>query len=239
MWPYEYYKSIEEIICAVEFPGISTFSSKKISNEVLVDELYDSCENLVKAFHRYTSFADALTFFALEHHYFTEEELNDVEPPILLRLESITDFLKVSPIEYSLAKIDYNDKINSGEFCSMIDQLKFYNITDCELLAKAWGQYSDSFYKEYNVDPYLFMSLSQLAETIMFRHYPESCMPMITFPEEYTWLNQEIREFGVKGGLSACFKRHAQIKYDARYPETVLKVPNGKRITLIEQLGIF
>ena len=83
----------------------------------------------MKAFHRYTFLADALTFFGLEHHYFTEE-LNDIEPTILLRLESITDFLKVAPVEYSLAKIDYKDKINSGEFCSMLDQLKFYNITE-------------------------------------------------------------------------------------------------------------
>jgi hypothetical protein len=236
MWPYEYYKSIEEIICAIEFPAISTFSKKSNGENNFLDEFCDVCENLIKVFSRYTCFADALTFFGIESHHFTKTELADTEHPMII-LKEVQNCLKVSPLAYSFAKLDYIDKLNSGNFCSMYDQLKFYNITDCELLAKAWAKYTESFYHEYNVDPFLFMSLSQLAESIMFMHYPDNCMPMITFPNEYTWLNQEIRQFGIKGGLSACFKRHAQIKFDAKYPDTVFKVPNGRRVALIEQLG--
>lgn len=78
---------------------------------------------------------------------------------------------------------------------------------------------------------------SQLAQTILFQHYPKHIIPIISMSKEYTWLNKEIRK-NLFGGLSAVFCRHAQIEKDESFPQEVYQTPNGSQITKIQQLGM-
>ena len=81
---------------------------------------------------------------------------------------------------------------------------------------------------------------SQLAQTIMYRHYPQNFLQTITFDNEFTWLNKEIRK-NLFGGLAACFTRHAETAtgdINESFPPVVYKTPNGSPVRLISQLDV-
>ena len=185
------------------------------------------------------NFGEYLDFFGLPKEKFTEEDLSDPLGPEGEFMEHLEEFIMISPKLYLEAKLNFLDKIEKGEWTCMLDQLEFYNVLDCMVLSQAWNSYTKLFYEEFTVDPYLYMSLSQLAETVLFRHYPENCLKMISFSEEFTWLNKEIRSKNLHGGLSAVFDRHKSTFYDSRFPKCVTETPNGSRVNLIQQLGNF
>ena len=228
LWPYLYYKSIDEIKSAVTFPPIIAFTKKKTANALKeLVEVYNSKPDLV-------SFGSCLHYFGIDTTKFTNDELGSKE---LIPLDQIEDDLKVSPLAYAMCKDNFDNNIGSGLWTSMLDMLRQYNLIDCHILQEAWKAYCDLFYEVLGVDVQLYMSLSQLAQTVLFKYYPTGASPVITIGQKFTWLNKEIRS-NLCGGLSAVFHRHASIKMNPHYPKSVFFTPNNSRVRKICQLDI-
>ena len=228
LWPYLHYKSIAEITSAVTFPPIHVFSMKKIENAIEeLKEVYNSKPELL-------NLEMCLNYFGIDTNKYSQDELSSNK---LVKLDEIQENLKISPLAYALCKDKFDNNIESGLWTSMLDMLRQYNLVDCHILQEAWKAYCDSFYKELDVDVQLYMSLSQLAQTILFKYYPAESSPVMTIGQKFTWLNKEIRS-NLCGGLSAVFHRHASIKMNPKYPKSVFFTPNNSRIRKICQLDI-
>ena len=182
------------------------------------------------------NFCDLLQYFGIPSDTFTQDELNDCQLPTS-KLDCLKKFLKMPPSAYVDCKENFLKKVRSGDWSSMMDQLKYYNILDCKLLQKAWLKYTELFFNEFAVDAQQKISLSQLAQTILFKHYPKTEIPIITIGQDFTWLSQEIRG-NLFGGLAAVFCRHAQTTADSKYPEVAYKTPNGDPVKKIQQLDV-
>ena len=76
-----------------------------------------------------------------------------------------------------------------------------------------------------------------MAQSVLFRHYPANCLPVITLGPDYHWLNSELRA-NLFGGLSAVFHRHVDTSYDPNRPISVSHTPNGSRVKKIQQLDV-
>jgi hypothetical protein len=233
IWPYTHYKTLAQIKDDKDFPPINVFChtacGDKIGNfeDVAIDlYLWKDTGN----------FMECLDFFGLPSSEFTEEELSCICTPPRERLFHLESSLKIDPEIYVRAKRKFRNKIKSGEWTCMLDQLRYYNELDCELLGKAWEKYTKHFYEEFHVDVFMHMSLAQLSESTLFRHYPKNCLPMFSFSETFTWLNKEIRANNF-GGLSACFDRLCLTNNNHNFPKSVSETPNGSSIHRITQLG--
>ena len=233
-WPYTYYQNIAEIDDATDFPPITAFD-KSPGPDPIEDFLWQY-ELLVDIDDRVTNFGGMLNYFGIPSDDFTELELSSTRAPES-KIHVIVKHLKMPPFDYVECKENFEDKIKSGEWATMMDQLEYYNVLDTKLLAQAWMSYTELFYTEFGVDPQGFMSLSQLAQAILFSFYPKNSMPMFTFDEKLTWLNRDIRK-NLYGGLSAVFCRHAQTDVDEKYPALTYQTPNGSRVKNIQQLDV-
>jgi len=181
------------------------------------------------------NFGGFLDYFGIPSKEFTDSELQQSICP-KNKSEILLQYLKMCPKKYVEIKSNFDTRIQNGSWSSMMDQLEIYNLLDCQLLQEAWEKYTDLFYEEFQVDAQEYMSLSQLAQSILFRHYPVDAIPMITLPREFTWLNREIRN-NLYGGLAAVFSRHAETSTNSDFPSSVYHTPNGSPIVKIQQLG--
>ena len=233
VWPYGLYKTVDEIRQAESFPPITDFC--KVDLEDPMDE-YAEATIFMVGYDISETFGDELDFFGIPRDDFTASELERFFCPSG-KAHLVESHLKISPLKYMHSKMDFDEKVKSGIWTSMLDQLRHYNLLDCQILMHSWHKYTDLFYTEFGVDPQQYMSLSQLAQTVLFQHYPKNHLPIVSFSESYTWLNKELRG-NLFGGLSAVFSRHAQIENDSKFPKCAMTVPNGSPITKIQQLDV-
>ena len=140
VWPYRFYQKIDEIENAKNFPPIGVFENDGSKNKV------SEFENLLGEFEDQNSI---LTYFGIFDPVLFQnpmEKWGNVEKSYL------EDILKISPQNYFIAKNRFLGKIGSGEWKSMLDHLRFYNLNDCLVLQETWKRYCETFYSTYNVD---------------------------------------------------------------------------------------
>ena len=217
IWPYTFFKDIDVIKNTTTFPSISVFDS---SDEDFYSEYLECCLILISR----NETIDPLQWFGLPSDF-------DSESPDRSKI------LPISPKKYMKCKENFDSKIRTGEWTSMLDQLSYYNILDCKVLERTWAKYSELFFEKFNIDIFENLSLSHIAQTLLFKKYPENVQTMTSFSEKYTWLNKEIRQ-NLCGGLAAVFSRHAQTGWDENLDREAVTVPNGDPIRLIEQFDI-
>lgn len=225
LWPYTFYSSIQEIKDATTFPPIHVFEPQK--NTDFITEFYIVA---IKLNFDHDD-VDPLEWFGIPDEFFENSDIDDFNEN---DKKTLATYLKVSPEDYYQAKMRFLEKLASGEWCSMLDQLKFYNIIDVKLLQEIWRRYSDHFYWKFGVDVQDHMSLSQCAQTILYKNFPRFASPIVTFSEDYGWINRDIRK-NLVGGLACCFTRHAQTFPDSKYPKSVYTAPNGDQLKYIIQ----
>ena len=139
IWPYEYFKNIDEIYNCTEYPPISAFYSslRKIGNNVIKDQWENLSANFVSA-------EEKLQFFGLES--FDAEKIY------------------ISPKDYYEAKNEFQDKTMMGEWRSMLCVLEDYNIKDCKILYMAMTNFISMVRLAFNADVLTKMTLPGLAE---------------------------------------------------------------------------
>ena len=103
---------------------------------------------------------------------------------------------------YINSKIDFNRKISSKEWTNFENYLSFYNCRDVDILVKGINGYISLFSNEFNTSPLQSMSMPSFASRLSFRLYDKSLSSVFTFSDAFGWVNAEIREHGLNGGIT-------------------------------------
>ena len=230
-----YYKDITTVAEDKEFPPMVVFESQEITipaEDVL--EQFDECSLVIALTDDDGTLGHILSWFGLPLEMFDANEIRltgEIPPATESKLLKI---FKMEPSLYFDAKMHFKEKMEAGVWNSMLDQLKEYNVRDCLVLQQTWEKFSALIYEKFAVDVQQTLSLSQLAQQVLLKHYPRQVAPIMSLSKEYTWFNKEIR-LNLFGGLAAVFHRHVQTKVDANLPPTAYTTPNGQHIKVIRQ----
>ena len=139
LWPYEHYKSEDEIHHAIDYPSISAFHSSLCrqnqddKNEAEFEELRE----------KFSSVEAMKEFFGVE---------------------SFDERFCVSPKEYYHAKNEFEEKILYGQWHSMFDTLKSYNLNDCQILFQAFCEFRKTVKAAFGTEVLSKITLPALSE---------------------------------------------------------------------------
>ena len=257
LWPYSFFTDIQDIIAKRTFPGITCFDSVRDKSKFFYH--FSWAIILLTCINDDWTLRDCFLYMGIPLDNFPNAVLACDELPDKYE-DSIMIYLTVDPYDYVQAKIDFDDKIASGEYKSVLSLLQDYNIRDCLLLQQSWTKYIDSFYQYFGVDVQGTVSLSSLAQLILFRNFPEDTLPIVTFNEAYTWLSKDVRS-NLYGGLACVFHRigirifynianflqknfnkkivdspirHAECRMHPEYTHAASFLPNNSRVKIIE-----
>ena len=107
--------------------------------------------------------------------------------------------------DYLQSRIDFEHKIETNEWKSMVDYLIFYNLRDSTILLQAFKNFVELFIGEFNVSPLDTISMPSLASKISWQYYNHHDYAIFSFSNDYGFLNEEIRSYGLNGGLVSKF----------------------------------
>ena len=123
----------------------------------------------------------------------------------------------------------FTNSLIDGKMKSMLDYLVYYNSLDTEVLADAFGNYVESFIKNFNLSPIGFVSLPGIAERVLWKMFDTSENKPYSFSDKYGFINKMLRE-NMAGGLSCVFKRHVEVNAtDEIYNNCVYRAKNGEK----------
>ena len=103
------------------------------------------------------------------------------------------------------SRIDYELKISSNEWSGMIDYLEHYNCVDSKILCQSFKNFVNLFIEEFQVSPLDSISMPSLASKISWQFYDQASYAIFSFSNDYGFLNEEIRSYGLNGGLVSKF----------------------------------
>ena len=103
------------------------------------------------------------------------------------------------------SRIDYELKISSNEWSGMIDYLEHYNCVDSKILCQSFMNFVNLFIEEFQVSPLDSISMPSLASKISWKFYSPQDYAIFSFGSSYGFLNEDIRSFGLNGGLVSKF----------------------------------
>ena len=107
---------------------------------------------------------------------------------------------------YNTSKAVFNNKIASGEWTSMADYLKYYNLLDVEPLVQALQTCFDNYAKFFGVDANSRLSLPSIGFQAMYKLFDQSLPFTFSFNVTGDSVRRTFRE-QVIGGLSTVFHR--------------------------------
>ena len=103
---------------------------------------------------------------------------------------------------YLESKMEFTNKMASNEWSSFEDYLKHYNNLDVLILDEGVRNYINIFKSEFAVSPLSSMSMPSMASRLAFTMYDRRLTSIFTFSGKYGKINEEIRSFGLNGGLT-------------------------------------
>ena len=211
IFPYEKFESIEEISRTKSWPSYTDFkSSLPCQKSDYLDEI-NIILNLPFVF-GIENFGHFLDFIGvkieLESSFLNSSFLPDLSEE---QKDLIKKALPISPKAYFAQKFEFERKIETGEYTSFLDYLKFYNLLDCDLLTEAMKKFLEIFSDCFDVCLFERLSLPAISESIMWQCYDPGSPKMFSFSENYGFLNQKIRE-KLQGGPTIIFHRHAEVR---------------------------
>ena len=219
IFPYEHYRSLDQMRTKNYPPNSAFFTSlSKVDKSEFISEL----ESL---FNNFVEFGDMISFFDLKgldnyQSLWVFPKLNDTEKLKVL------DSLEISPKKYYEAKIEFQNKLESGVWTSFLDVLIFYNLSDCRILHKALVNYDKTMFDCFGVRLLSKVSLPALSESILWKNYSSEYGSVFSVGEKYGHINQKIRA-GLLGGPTICFHRHCEIDGEG-FHESVHNTPSGE-----------
>ena len=107
--------------------------------------------------------------------------------------------------EYLNSKLDYQHKIQTKQWQSMECYLLHYNLMDARILCNAFMAFVNEFIQAFNISPLDSISMPSLASKISWKSYDPDCYAIFSFGKDYGFLNDDIRKFGLNGGLVSKF----------------------------------
>ena len=107
---------------------------------------------------------------------------------------------------YNNSKAVFDNKIAAGEWSSMSDYLKFYNLLDVVPLVQALSTCFDNYAKFFNVDACSRLSLPSIGFQAMYQLFDQKLPFVYTFNTTGDCVRQLFRD-QVLGGLSTVFHR--------------------------------
>ena len=229
MFPYEKFVSIEDIRNQIKWPDYNDFISS------LPTKLQDFTSELQtilaeKPTFKILTLENLFNCFNFSNSAFTTDILKCQFFPKLtpIQKEVLSKYFTISPISFLSEKKSFEELVFNGTYTSFVDYLCFYNQLDCDLLAQAMTKFIDVFENCFNVTLLDKLSLPGISEEIMWSYYDSTCPKMFSFHSEYGYLNKNIRE-KLHGGPTVIFHRHAEIKNQGQYDESVYSTPNGNK----------
>ena len=151
-------------------------------------------------------------------------------------LAKMDKLLHSSPMKYVDSKINYMVENQNGKYINLLDYFKRYNELDVEILMSAWSNLAESFWNMFSQNILLSWSLPGVAQNILLSKYDPESPPVYTFPNEYGFLNKEIRR-NICGGFSGPITlRHVELDAtEQKFDKSVYFNKDGEKYTQIRQ----
>ena len=108
---------------------------------------------------------------------------------------------------YNSSKALFDSKQAAGEWHSMADYLKYYNLLDVEPLVQALSTCFDNYAKFFNVDACSSLSLPSIGFQAMYKLHDQSLPFVFSFNQIGDSVRQTFRDV-LTGGLSTVFHRY-------------------------------
>ncbi|CAG5103488.1 Oidioi.mRNA.OKI2018_I69.chr1.g794.t1.cds [Oikopleura dioica] len=140
--------------------------------------------------------------------------------------------IPVDDNDYSIARGQFyaNQALNPDY--SMMDWLRYYNLTDVGPFARAIAVQFDIFHQAFNVDPSLCSSLPKFAMICLFDLFSKKAPLAYSFSSLSPSEHQLFRN-NIVGGLVNVFSRYTELRDDIDAPRNAKYAGNGERFTKI------
>ena len=213
-FPYEMYKSIDEMQADNEWPAMLLFKSTLARNVYsydiqTIDACYKELKNTINV-----SKQDFARKIAGDSYLF--DQLNQAQFPVELPV-----YCKMWTT-FELGK-------QQGSMLNMFDYLAYYNALDTEVLADAMSKYIEAFLKTFQINPNEHVTLPSIAEKVLWNYYDASEYHPYSFNQDFADVSNLIRS-QLAGGLSCVFCRHVEIgNGEEKYQKSVHRASNGER----------
>jgi len=225
LFPYEKFSTINEIKSQIKWPDYPDFVSKLGTSYTF--KMSDLSNMLEKRF--FATFGELLDYYKLNLEGFSDCQRASVYLPTLSneQIPKLERHFNISPIDYFQQKIEYDQKISSGEYETFCCYLVEYNLMDCRLLTQAMSRFIKLFKNCFRVCLFDKLSLPGISEQIMWQHFDGNCPKMFSFDESYGFLNERIRE-KLQGGPTIIMHRHIELAGEAeKFIKEVHYAENG------------
>lgn len=225
-WPYEKWSNMKDIMRCTKFPPYNDFQSSlsRPQDEKFITELVEVCNELTKStFIESEMWGIVTKFFQLEKLHMTDYLIIENAEFKSSKSENFSQPLHTSPLKY------YGSRKYFDQNClTMLDLLKEYNYLDVRLLSKSIQNYSEGFWRDFQVNVHQFMSLPAVAETIAYKNYDKKSDPVYTFSNDFKWLNDEVRS-SLNGGMCLVLHRLVHVTEGPKiYPDAAYQAKNGE-----------
>ena len=118
---------------------------------------------------------------------------------------------------YNTSKSLFESKQAAGEWTSMADYLKYYNLLDVEPLVEAIQTCFENYAKFFNVDAGSRMSLPSISFQAMYSLYDQSLPFVFTFTKKRGEPVRTLFRQVITGGLTTVLHRYCYTVYIIRY----------------------
>ena len=112
----------------------------------------------------------------------------------------------IDKTDYENARQLYNSKIASGDWKTMADYMKYYNLLDVVPLLNALQTCFQNYMKFFKIDPMGYLSLPAIGFQAMYSLYDQNLPYVFSFSCVADEVRQLFRD-NVVGGLSTVFHR--------------------------------
>ena len=133
LFPYELFRSIDELEERTIWPNYSDFRSSLPSKKLNFLNEIDEILNL-SVIYGFESFGSLLDFLQISLNLTSQQYISELMPDLSeLQKDTLEQALFLSPKVYFAEKFVYDRKIQTGEFKNFLDHLRFYNGKDSDL----------------------------------------------------------------------------------------------------------
>ena len=153
----------------------------------------------------FTKFFSMIQFFQFRNKADYENLSDDQKSLFIFDDPNILESFHTPIKAYIDSRVDYEQKISANEWSGMIDYLKHYNCVDSQILCQAFMNFVNLFIEEFQVSPLDSISMPTLASKISWQFYDPKCYAIFSYSKEFGFLNEEIRSYGLNGGLVSKF----------------------------------
>ena len=213
-FPYEMYKSIDEMVDDTEWPPMHKFKT------TLCRTTYTATTHQIEQCFRKLNEAIGINKDEFMHRLTGSRQSSDLQNGYIFPVDVVV-YCKMWEIFESGKK--------EGSMTNMMDYLCYYNALDTEVLAEAMTKYMTSFLQTFQINPNEHITLPSIAERVLWNYYDNKRYQPYSFNQDFGDISKLIRS-QLAGGLSCVFARHVEIgDGEIKYQHNVHHASNGNR----------